>query len=279
MMQRPVLVKKQSGEQEPFDNNKLLRSLQRSGASQQLALEIAESLQHIIHEGITTGEIYQKAFSLLRQKMRPVAARFSLKKAIMELGPTGFPFEQFVAQVLRQKGFEVQTGQFIRGRCVVHEVDVVATHDHSQFMVECKFHNQQGKVCNVKVPLYIHSRFQDIEFIWRDQPGNHSKTYQGWVVTNTRFTSDAIEYGRCAGLHLVGWDYPEKGSLRQMIEESGLFPVTALTHLSLKQKQQLLEQGIVLCQQLINNPGALDFLDLSKGKILNILREAAALAY
>lgn len=276
-MANSILVKKQSGEQEPFSENKLRQSLGRSGADPLIIDKVTEKLKGMLFEGITTREIYQRAFMLLRQAKRPVAARFSIKKAIMELGPTGFPFEQFIGEVLKRRGFSVTTGQTLQGKCVTHEVDVIAMHDHQMNVIECKFHNHQGKVCNVKVPLYINSRFKDIESLWKTSSESNGKTYKGWVVTNTRFTSDAIQYGECAGLHLVSWDHPRGNSLREMIEESSLFPITAITRLNMKEKQQLLLHNIVLCRQLVDKPGILDTLGITASKKNNIINEAISM--
>lgn len=276
-MSNSVLVKKYSGETEPFSEEKLRQSLVRSGATAQNIQKIIDRMEGHLFEGITTREIYRMAFRLLRQSQRSTAARFSLKKAIMELGPTGFPFEQFIGEIMKKRGFVVQVGQVLKGKCVTHEVDVIATHDHSHYLMECKFHNQQGKISNVQVPLYLNSRFEDIRSVWQHLPGNSLKSFQGWVVTNTRFSSDALEYGRCAGLHLVSWDYPAGNSLREMIEQSGLFPITAITLLTIKQKQHLLARDIVLCSQLIDQPAVLDELGLASGKKDKILQEATTL--
>lgn len=276
-MKKNVMVKKASGEKEPFSPEKLHRSLERSGASQDMMKRVEKSLEDHLFDGITTSEIYRKAFQLLRKLKRPAAARYSLKRAIMELGPTGYPFEHFFGALLRQMGYAVQVGQEVQGQCVKHEVDVIARNDHQQFMVECKFYNSPGKTCNVRVPLYIHSRFNDIEKRWRSAPKSKNLSFHGWVVTNTRFTTDAIDYGKCAGLRMVSWDYPGEESLKDMIEQSGLFPITALTNLTRKQKQMLLEKEIVLCRQLLQNPEALQPMGLKAKKQEAIMEEAREL--
>jgi hypothetical protein len=272
-MGRNILVEKQSGEKEPFSPEKLRESLKRSGAPEPLIDEVEEAMKSKLVDGITTSIIYREAFQLLRRLKRSTAARYSLKKAIMELGPSGYPFEHFVGAVLEKMGYEVKVGQVVQGHCVQHEVDVVARNAHEQFMVECKFYNNQGKYCNVQVPLYIDSRFKDIEKRWRLAGDNMHLNYRGWVVTNTRFTSDAMDYGRCVGLHLVSWDYPRRNSLKDMIEQSGLFPVTVLTSLQKRQKQQLLDAGIVLCRQLKEKPGVLDTIGLTKPKLKIVMKE------
>ena len=268
-----VIIKKQSGELEPFDPEKLHASLRRSGASPALAKQVEESILPMLEDGMSTAAVYRKAFQELRKLQRATAARYSLKKAIMELGPSGYPFEHFVGQLLKHMGYDVEVGQIIAGQCIKHEVDVVAHNDHQQFMVECKYYNSQGKYCNVRVPLYIHSRFKDIEGRWKSTPGLEKRSFHGWVFTNTRFTKDAMEYARCVGLRMVSWDYPRKEGLREMIHETGLFPVTVLTHLTGKQKQELLEQEIVLCRQLHRRQGVLDQLGLKPGKKKKVINE------
>ncbi len=272
-MKEKILVKKQSGEKEAFDPDKLHNSLRRAGASAQLAREVEKGLRPYLSDGITTNAVYRKAFQLLRKMKRSTAARYSLKRAIMELGPSGYAFEQLVGLLLESMGYTVEVGQMVQGRCVQHEVDVVAYNDHQQFMVECKYYNSQGKNCNVRVPLYIQARFQDIQQRWKSSPGLQKRSFHGFVVTNTRFTTDAMDYGRCVGLRMVSWDYPAKESLKELIERSGLFPVTVLTLLNKKQKQALLNQEVVLCRQLLSKPGLLDQLGLTRVKKEKVLDE------
>lgn len=265
-----------SGEKAEFDESKLRRSLERSGASDLIINQIIDEITTILYEGITTKEIYKKAFELLRKSSRPTAARYKLKKAISELGPTGYPFEQFVGEILRRQGYEVEVGITVQGHCVKHEVDVVAEKDTQHFMVECKFHNQ-GQRCDVKVPLYIYSRFRDVEKQWKKRAGHDTKFHQGWIFTNTRFTSDAVQYGSCSGLRLVGWDYPKKGSLKERIDISGLHPITCLTTLSKREKQKLLSMNVVLSKEICNHPELLPEIGIKGSRLKKISNEAREL--
>ena len=197
----------------------------------------------------------------------------------MELGPTGFPFEHFIASLLEQMGFTTEVGQILQGKCVQHEVDVIEEGNKIQYFVECKFYNSQGKYADVKVPLYIRSRFEDIVFIRKDLPVYRDYTFHGWLVTNTRFTSDAMDYGRCAGLHLVSWDYPRGQSLKDMIEKEKLFPITVLTTLTKDQKQKLFGDGIVLCRHISENPKLLEKLDFKENKRQKVIEELEELGF
>lgn len=277
-MAKKFLVKKQSGERQPFSEEKLVESIRRAGAPDELAWQVLAQLRPALFDGITTHEIYRRAFQLLRKLMRSVAARYSLKSAIMELGPSGYPFENFVGEIFRKQGFETRTGQTIKGRCVTHEMDVVANKTHLTIMVECKYRNDQSKISGVQVPLYVNSRMQDIESVWRELPENKDKKFQGWIVTNTRFSTDAEEYGTCAGLNLVSWSYPEKDNLRQIAEKYALFPITSLTGLTKKQKQYLLEKELILASHLLENQQYLAGFDLTEKKQKEILDEASMLA-
>ncbi len=267
------IIEKSTGEKEAFEPEKLRNSLKRSGTPDHLVGEVVAAILSQLTAGMSTREIYNKAFALLRKRKSSNAARYSLKQAMMQLGPTGYPFEHFVGQVLAHQGFEVKVGQILQGKCVTHEVDVVATHNHTQYLVECKFYNSHGKYANVKVPLYIRSRVNDIiEF--REKLAEFKETrFVGWVVTNTRFTGDALNYGRCAGLHMLSWDEPKNKSLKDMIEEARVFPITVVTGLNKKQKELLLAKEIVLCSQLQHNLHLLDEMGLSSSKKKQIEKE------
>jgi hypothetical protein len=275
--QNHISIVKASGQVTYFVPSKLKKSLIRSGASADQAESILSEIEAGLYTGITTRKIYQKAFKLLRKYSKPVAARYKLKQAIMELGPEGYAFENFIGELLKHQGYAVQVGIIVNGKCVKHEVDVAAEKDDRHFMIECKFHNQPGLACDVKVPLYIQSRFKDVEEQWKNLPGHSKKFHKGWVVTNTRFTTDAIQYGTCAGLDLIGWNYPARDSLNELIDRLGLYPLTCLSFLNRQEKQQLLGQKIILCKELCQNEKYLSGLKIEPARIKNILEEASSL--
>lgn len=278
-MGKQVQVKKSSGENQEFSTEKLFNSLRNAGASEVIIDSVMQEVMKSLYEGISTRAIYKMAFRLLKQKVHSTAARYSLKNAIMELGPTGFPFERFIGGLMKKLGYQAVTGQILPGKCVTHEVDVVAWNDEKKIMIECKYHNTPGRICSVQVPLYIQSRFIDVKSVWETAQENKGKKYEGWVVTNTRFSDDAAAYGTCAGLRLVGWDFPAKGSLKQLIENTGLFPVTVLSGLNKRQKQSLIEREYILCSDLAANTRAIDEFGLSpkaKSKVIEELEYLSA---
>ena len=271
-------IKKSSGESQDFSEEKLYHSLINAGATEETAQSVIFEIRKSLYEGMTTRSIYRRAFRLLRRKVHATAGRYSLKNAIMELGPTGYPFETYIGELMKRLGYEAITGKIIPGKCVSHEVDVVAWNHKVKLMIECKYHNIPGKVCSVQVPLYIQSRFIDVRSFWETLPENRGKSFGGWVVTNTRFSEDAAIYGRCAGLHLVGWDYPRHGSLKELIETTSLFPVTAVSGLNKKQKQLLIDNRIVLCSELMADLKALEMLRLSARDLKNVTAEIMELS-
>ena len=272
-----INIIKASGEKAPFNKGKLKQSLLRSGATNEQADEITNKVIEMLVEGMSTRKIYKTAFRLLRNYSRQAAARYKLKQAIMELGPSGFPFEQFVGELLKHKGYKTQVGIIVKGHCVNHEIDVIAEKVEHHFMIECKFHNRQGYVCDVKIPLYIQSRFLDVERQWKQLAGHAEKFHQGWVVTNTRFSDDASKYGRCMNMNLVGWDYPKNNGLKDWIDGSGLHPVTCLTTLTQKEKQQLLDRKIVLCKTMHHNQSVLQNIGIHSPRLEKVMEECSAL--
>lgn len=271
-----VDIIKSSGEKVKFSYEKLRNSLKRTGAENDLVTQIIGTVKDELYQGISTKEIYNRAFALLKKKKSYLASKYKLKKAIYELGPTGFPFERFIGAILKYSGYSIEVGKILQGKCVKHEVDVFAQKNSETIVVECKFHSQQGFNCNVKVPLYINSRFQDIKEKWGADSNKKSTLSAGWVVTNTRFTEGAIIYGNCVGLYLLSWDYPIENGLKDRIDRLGLYPITVSTLLTNREKQFLLSRDVVLCRELIGDSFYLDHLGISeirKEKILNEIKQ------
>ena len=272
-----IYIIKASGEKALFEIEKVINSLERAGADKLLIKEIVQDINKEVHDGMTTKKIYQMAFNLLKRKSRISASKYKLKKALMELGPSGYPFEKFVGKVFDHEGFDTKVGVIVQGNCVQHEVDVIAQKDNKHYMIECKYHSDQGRFCNVKIPLYIHSRFLDVEKQWQKQQGHKTKFHHGGVYTNTRFTSDAIQYGACAGLMLTSWDYPKGNGLKERIDRLGLHPLTSLTTLTKAEKSKLLDKGIVLCKEINENPSLLEQIGIPKQRQKNILKDSREL--
>ncbi len=272
---KKTYITKASGEKAIFSVKKLRKSLQRAGAHPNLVNDIVVQVQDALYPGISTEEIYQRAFSLLEESSTHLAARYKLKKAIMELGPSGYPFERYVGELLRIRHYDIEVGTIVSGRCVTHEIDVMATRGAEKILVECKYHNRVGFICDVKISLYVHARFLDVA-AGMELRGENSN-FEGWLVTNTRFSDDAERYGECAGMHLVGWNYPAKGSLKDIIDTEKLYPLTCLTTLSQREKSRLLDLNIVLCRELLGREDLLAMVPVAQARIPQVMEECRRL--
>jgi hypothetical protein len=275
MNQRNINVTKASGKPDVYSVEKLRRSLARSGAGEQLIDSVIKGVEKKLYNDISTKKIYQLAFDLLKKSSRSQAGRYNLKRAIMALGPSGYPFEQYIGALFEWQGYRVKVKHFLEGVCVTHEIDVLAENNQHALLIECKYHNKPGIVSDVKVPLYIHSRYRDVQSRWNKNL--RAKPLEGWLVTNTKFSVDAIKYGNCSGLHLLGWNYPEQNNLSSMVDQSGLYPVTCLTTLSNKEKEQILESGVVLCKDLEKNENLLMQVAISQTRIPKVIAEITGL--
>jgi ribosomal protein L21E len=242
---------KANGEETVYDSEKITRSLERAGATQEVIQKVLSTTEKELFDGITTKAMYKIVFRNLKKLSHGTASKYHLKNAIMELGPTGFPFEKFIAVLLEAEGYQTLTDQIVQGHCVKHEVDIIAEKDNKHFMIECKFHGMAGNICDVKHALYVHARFLDVEKTWINKPGHAQKFHQGWLVTNTRLSGDAEKYGQCVGMGLLSWNYPKGNSLRERIDRNGLYPITCLTSLTKHEKQTLLNKMIVLWHRII----------------------------
>ena len=264
-------LRKSTGELEPFREQKLRRSLSRSGAPAEEIREIVDTVRDKLRDGMKTTEVYRIAHRLLRQQRRDTAARYSLQRAIQQLGPDGFPFEEFIGELWRHEGFRVETGLRLEGRLVRHEIDVYGERgprDRDRRLAECKFKVQSDGKIDIKIALYIHARAADLKV---------NGFGQFWLITNGRFTRDALTYGTGVGLSMLSWNHPKGDGLRERIDVAGLHPVTALSTLHRKEQLALLRKGVVLGASLLSRRGLVDELGLSARRANELWRELEAL--
>lgn len=278
-MNEGILVRKADGTTEPFSEDKLRHSLQEARAKDPVIEEIVSHIKEELRPGIKTSSIYNHAFSLLKKHGGASAARYSLRRSLADLGPTGFPFEHFVARLFEAQGYSTQVGIHLTGACVKHEVDVVAKKEGDFVIGEVKFHNEHNIKSDVKTALYVSARFDDLEKSNFDNLNTQGAKPRRILITNTKFTSKAIRFGECADLDLIGWGYPEKGNLEDLITQANLQPVTALTTLSNKDKKKLLDNELVLCKSLRENEKALEQIGMPPTKINTVMGEVDGLCH
>lgn len=265
-------VVKADGEREAFDRQKLLTSLKRAGADATGAEQITQDIEKELHDDISTSEIYRHAFARLREHRHSAAARYSLKRAVLDFGPSGFPFEVYLGEIFRFDGYEVKTDQIVQGGCIDHEVDVVLTRGNEITYIEAKFHNTPAFKTDLKTALYVKARLDDLA-----KRNDGKVMMRGLIVTNTKFTSKAVTYAECAGVDLLGWEYPVQDNLHDKIDAAKLYPITALTSLSRKEKDTLLNDKIVLCNDIGEQSEALHRAGIRGTRLEALFTEASGL--
>jgi ATP cone domain/Restriction endonuclease len=268
---------KHSGDIVDFDRSKLKLSLMKSGANENIVDGVIKSIEKEIYEGISTKRIYKLAFSLLKKASNAHAARYNLRTAIELLGPAGFFFEKYIARLFTSEGYQTKTNLILQGKCISHEIDVMIKKDNVIAMVECKFHERRESNSDVKVPLYILSRFNDLKEKQHKIFSNKDAISKCWIITNNRFTADAVIFATCSNLNLLSWDYPNNNNLRTKIDTNNLYPITCLTTLSIAEKNKLLILDIIMVKEIINNAESLEKIGLSENRIKNALKEASEL--
>ncbi len=263
---------KADGNTEEFKSQKLVSSLKKAGAKKSEIDSIVREIESSLEEGMRTQMIYQKAFQLLRENDHPVAAKYSLRRAVFSLGPTGFPFEDFLGKIFEAEGYKTKRRLLIKGKCAVHEVDLAAYSPTDTFIAEAKFHMRPGIKSDLQVAMYSYARFLDLAStrVCNDDTCGIISLH---VITNTKFTTAAVKYAECVGIKLLSWDQPHGDSLHAKIERYGVYPVTVLTQLSAGHKQQLLQTGTILCADIAKNPQVLQKLGLRGSKIDAVMHE------
>ena len=259
-------VIKANGDSQTFSESKILESIRRAGISADLQTRVLEHVKNKLRENIPTSEIYHHITEFLENENPFAKTTYSLKHAIMELGPTGHPFEDYAASILQTQGYTTTVRSTLLGKCISHEVDVIAQKENTKVMVEVKFHNTVGIKTDVQVALYTQARFEDLQ---------QSQSFSNaGLITNTKPTSDVIAYAECSGMKLLSWDYPEGDSIRDIVNKFKLYPITVLTSLSQLQKQELLNQGIIMTSDICKNTSLLESLHLSQDEKRSVIEES-----
>jgi hypothetical protein len=173
-----------------------------------------------------------------------------LRRGIEALGPAGFLFEQYIETILQSYGFATKRDVMIRGKCVTHEIDVIAGIGSKRFLVEAKYHNDQDIKTHVDVVMYADARLLDIV---AGESKRAQTEYENamWLITNTKFTEHAIAYAKCRGLRLTGWNYPRGASLEDVISQKRLYPVSVLPSMTKDALPLFAKKNVILAQDLL----------------------------
>ncbi len=270
-----------SGEDEPFSYQKVYRSARRVNASKDLAREIAKAITREAYDGIKTSEIFRKVKELLYQHTPETALKFNLKEGMRKLGPTGFPFEKFIGEIFKSLDFKIKINQHLPGLCLDdYEIDFLAQKENLIYIGECKYRNVAGEMVHLRDALSNYARFLDIS----KGPSFAAKKYQNYkiktiMVTNAKFTGQAISYSSCMDVNLLGWRYPQNHGLEYLIEKNNLYPVTILPSLKGYLKDIFVSEKIMLAQDVlkINAQKFSKEFRISFRHLYNVIEEAKIL--
>jgi len=251
-----IRVIKADGSTEDFKPEKIMRTLMRSGVSEETAGKIIDKMTSTLYDGITTKEILKRVKSLLLKEQIQAAMRYDLKGAIIRLGSTGYPFENFVAKILEHYGYRTRLRAIVEGKYLRHEIDIIAERMEGKIkcMIECKFHNLPGGTVDAKDVLYTYARFLDLNE--GSAAGRGARFDEVWLVANTRVSSEAIRYANGKGIRLLCWRChggacPLGESLEKIIEAKGLYPVTILRSCDRETFEKLFRTNIILARDLL----------------------------
>lgn len=257
-------IVKASGDVQEFNTRKIYATVREAGGSKRLAREAVREAKNIYSHGITTHTILLHLVKFLR-KEPGVSERYDLKRAVMSLGPSGFPFEDFFARVLEYHGYEAKASNKLKGRAVIHEVDIVAK-KKKKWMIECKYHNEAGTSTRLQPAMYTYARFLDL---------SRHRFDQGWLVTNTKCSGDARKYAKGVGLKITSWNYPARESLLRLIESKNVYPITILKCLPRDVRLKLYDLKLLVANDLLEKDidWLVEHLELDEKKVRKILEE------
>jgi Holliday junction resolvase-like predicted endonuclease len=264
-----VYVIKATGKREKFNPKKLGRTLFRSGASEDAVRSVIAQVQREAYDGIPTKKLYNRVLALLDQYQPTASAWFGLRQAIMRLGPAGFPFETYLSRILEEYGYKTELRSRLKGRCVTHEIDIVAEKEGKRALIEVKFRNASGSYIDLKEALYTYARFLDL---------NHTQNHfdEVWLGCNTKASRDARTYAECMGIKLLCWGYPPGRGLETLIDRKRLYPVTAIRSMDTRTVNAFSRAGLMLMKDLLDRdiPELKTMTKVSKKTLKTLVREA-----
>ncbi|HEY4539701.1 MAG TPA: restriction endonuclease [Faecalibacter sp.] len=267
-------VTKYNGELVDYNPKALKISLTKSGASKEEVEEVFELLSKDIYDGIGTQDLYNLAFESLKRYRNSYAARYSLKKALRDLGPEGYYFEKYIKRLMESVGFQAVNGQTVQGDAVTHEIDVIAQKDEVLYFCECKFRNDIDAKISVTTPMYFMSRMIDVKNRTFTYFGKTLHPTKGFLVTNAYLTSDSVDWAKHYNIGMISWNYPDQMSLKYLIDNLAIYPVTCLTSLTKEQHKILMDAGCLLVKDILNQEDYLKSLKLPNHLIDQLVEEA-----
>lgn len=267
-------VTKFNGELVDYNPKALKISLTKSGASKDEVEEVFELMTPKIFDGIKTQDLFNLAFESLKKYRSSYAARYSLKKALRDLGPEGYYFEKYIKRLMETVGFNAINGQTVQGNAVTHEIDVIVQKDDILYFCECKFRNDIDAKISVTTPMYFMSRMIDVKDKEYTYFNKTLRPTKGFLITNAYLTTDSIDWAEYYKIGMISWNYPENMSLKYLIDNLAIYPITCLTSLSKEQQKVLMDAGCLLVKEILLKEEYLKSLTLSDDLVDQLVIEA-----
>jgi Holliday junction resolvase-like predicted endonuclease len=249
-----VLVTKANGYKQPFDRNKVVQTCLRMGASPQVADKVAGMVERRLYAGISTREILQLTFRFIRKYKPTVKHLLDLRKGLSMMEPKP-EFETYIRTLLANSGYEVESNRILRGKCGEHEVDAIAKKDGVTYFVEVKHHYSYHTLTGLDESRIAQAILEDANDGYLLGMST-LKIDRAMIVTNTRYSNHAIQYGSCKNILQIGWSSPHTLGLRDMVQNSALYPLSCLRGIKYETRMRLVNSGIVLVKQLLDADGS-----------------------
>ena len=243
-----IFVTKANGTREPFDRAKLVRTCRRMGATEETAHHIAKSIEAKLFDGIETKKILSMIFVSMRKHKPILKHMIDLRKSLSLLRSKP-DFELFIQLLLKEYGYDVVPNPIIKGKCVEHEMDALASKEGKTMIVEVKHHFDYHTPTGLDEARIARAVFEDA-IDGHEIGSNDLGIDDVMIVSNTKLSGHAERYVKCRNIKHVGWSHPPKSALQNLIEDKKLYPITILRGLRSPVRDKLVSAGIVMIKQL-----------------------------
>jgi Holliday junction resolvase-like predicted endonuclease len=219
------------------------------GASVQAASMVAEKVEKRVYDGIPSRQILRLIFTFMRRHKPNIKHVLDLRTGLSLMNPKP-EFEMFVRKVLAESGFEVEPNRILRGKCGEHEVDAIAKKNGVTFFVEAKHHFSYHALTGLDESRIAQAVLEDVNDGFLLGTVN-VKIDRAMIVTNTRYSEHAVEYGTCKNILQIGWSSPQAFGLKDVILKNKLYPISCLRGVPEETRMRLVNAGMVLVKQLL----------------------------
>lgn len=241
-------IVKSTGERVRYEPGKIRHSLRRAGADSDVADRVVNAVTERVTDGMSTRAISRLVARQLKREHAALAYRYTLRDALLKLGPAGFLFERYVASIFQAYGYRTSMPEELPGLCVDHEIDVVAEKEGARVMIEAKFRNDFDYFVKLKDTMAAWARFVDMN---EGAAARGKRGYdQLWIVTNGKISTRSQKFGACRGIRLLGWNYPAERSFASYVDHVSLYPVTVLHELKGEEIGRFADRGLLLCREV-----------------------------